>query len=237
MEPYLFYGVVLPERAQLSFRLQLEFSHVSGFSGVARISIVMNQVVVWVESDHEWDIFDLRNVVKNIVQTQLAMVGYLKGFAYDLEVTRVLHRGRGIDYVFGIDIPIIAERGKGVDLDEALKRLRAHTAGPHGVFVHRCFTDLASAMKHADDTGFFCYRAIESLRHHCAAVHGLASASKSKQWQKFREVSGCTEEALLTIKAAADPLRHGEASRATAKDRERHFTNAWSVVDAYLQGA
>jgi hypothetical protein len=93
MEPYLLQGLVLPERAQLSLQFAVEFSHVaSGVTGVARISLVLNQIAVWIESEHDWDIFDLRNVVKNILQTQLAMVGYLTGYAYDVELTRVLNR-------------------------------------------------------------------------------------------------------------------------------------------------
>lgn len=203
---------------------------------MAKVSIVLNQVAVWVESEHDWDVFDLRNVVKNIVQNHLAMVGYLKGYAYDFEVTRVLNPGREIDYVFGIDIPCLAERGKSVDLQDALPKLREKTSGRSGVFLNRCFSDLAFSMKHADDTGFYCYRAIESLRHHCAAVHGLSDADKSKQWEKFREVSGCSEETLRDIKAAADPLRHGEASGADAEDREKLFMSTWDVVDGYLNG-
>ncbi|PIF27429.1 hypothetical protein CLU88_2321 [Acidovorax sp. 56] len=85
MEPYLFSGVVLPERAQLSLQFVVGFSHLgSNINGIAKVSIVLNQVAVWVESEHDWDLFDLRNVVRNIIQTQLAMVGYLKGYAYDL---------------------------------------------------------------------------------------------------------------------------------------------------------
>jgi hypothetical protein len=38
--------------------------------------------------------------VKHILQTHLAMVGYLKGFVYDFEVTRVLNQSRALDYVF-----------------------------------------------------------------------------------------------------------------------------------------
>ena len=107
MEPYLFQGVVLPERAQLSLQFALGFSRItSGVIGVAKVSIVLNQVAVWIESDHEWDIVDLRNVVKNLVRSHLDMVGYLKGHAYDFEVTRVLNQSRGVDYVFGIDIPL-----------------------------------------------------------------------------------------------------------------------------------
>ena len=238
MEPYQFNGIVIPERAQLSLQFAVGFSHiVSGVSGLAKVSIVLNQLVVWVDSEHDWDIFDLRNVVKNIVQGELAMIGYLKGYAYDLEVTRVLNQSRNIDYVFGIDIPCLAERGNSLDLQDALLKLRAKTIGPNGIFLHRCFSDLVSSMKHADDTGFYCYRAIESLRHHCAAAHSLSAADKSKQWEKFRQVSGCDEQTLRAIKAAADPLRHGEVHGSSSEDREKIFTTTWGVVDGYLNGA
>ncbi|MBK5051424.1 hypothetical protein [Paraburkholderia domus] len=237
MEPYLFYGVVLPERAQLSLQFTLGFSHlVSGVKGEAKVSILFNQVAVRVESEHDWDIFDLRNVVKNIVQNHLAMVGYLMGYAYELEITRVLNQGREIDWVFGIDIPCLTERSEGINLQESLMKLRDKTIGTNGVFLNRCFADLVSSMKHADDTGFYCYRAIESLRHHCAAVHGLTDAGKPKQWEKFREVSGCTEETLRSIKSAADPLRHGEASGGTSEGRAKLLTDTWDVVDGYLNG-
>lgn len=125
MEPYLFYGVVLPERAQLSLQFAVGFSHVvSGVEGVAKVSIILNQVAIRVESEYDWNVFDLRNVVKNIVHNQLAMVGYFMGYAYDFEVIRVLNQSREIDYVFGIDIPCLAERVKVIDLQDALVNLR-----------------------------------------------------------------------------------------------------------------
>jgi len=96
------------------------------------------------------------------------------------------------------------------------------------------FGDLASAMKHADDTGFYCYRAIESLRQHCSAAHGLAASEKAKQWQKFRDVAGCDEQTLRAIKAAADPLRHGGVVGSNSEDRATLFTSTWGIVDAYL---
>lgn len=236
MEPYLFQGVVLPERAQLSLSFELGFTHISsGVAGVAKVSIVLNQVVVWIESDYEWDIFDLRNVVKNLVQGQLDMIGYIKGYAYDLEVTRALNQTRSINLVFGIDIPCLTERGKDLDLDTELIKLRNKMIGPNGVYLNRCFNDLISAMKHADDTGFYCYRAIESLRHHCAAVHGLASLQKSVQWTKFRDIALCDEQTLRQIKEAADPLRHGEGTGITADNRAELLRITWDVVDGYFQ--
>jgi hypothetical protein len=237
MEPYLFLGIVLPERAQLSLQFSLEFTLKTGVNGLAHVSIVLNQVAVRVVvGEQEWDIFDLRNLVKNIVQSHLFMVGYLMGHAYDLEITRILNQSREIDWVFGIDIPCLKERGKMVDIADALMKLREKTVGENGVFLNRCFADLASSMKNADDTGFYCYRAVESLRHHCAAVHGLTDDSKSKQWEKFREVSGSTEDALRKLKLAADPLRHGESVDCTGEYRGELFTTTWDVVDGYLNG-
>lgn len=238
MEPYLFHGVVLPERAQLTLQFSIGFKHVvSEVDAEARVSILLNQVAVWVTSAHDWDLFDLRNVVKNIVQGHLAMIGYLKGYAYEFEISRVLHIARGIDHVFGIDIPCIAKRNETIDLDAALLSLREKTIGPHGLLVNRCLSDLASAMKHADDTGFYCYRAIESLRHHCAATFSLSEADKTKQWEKFREVAKCDEAKIRLIKSAADPVRHGNIYGVTSTDRAGLFVNTWDIVDGYLNNA
>jgi len=198
------------------------------------MSIVLNQVAIWVETDHDWDIFDLRNVVKNFIQDQLAMLGYIKGYVYDFEVTRVLSQSRSIDYVFGIDIPCISERGPEADLPVAMEKLSKKMSGPTGVLISRCFKDLASSMKYADDTGFYCYRAIESLRHHCASAHGLSEAEKPRQWGKFREVSGCSEGDIRFIKSAADPLRHGEIANASSINRERILKITWDIVDGYI---
>ena len=234
-EPYLFHGVVLPERAQLSLQSQVEFTQGrTGNLGQVRISIVLNQVAVWVDSDWDWDIFDLRNVVKNIVGNELAMLGYLKGHAYEFEMTRVLSRGRGIDYVFGIDLPFLSGVSESDDLTGAMSDLREKGSGPAGVFLLRCFRDLVSAMKEADDTAFYCYRAIESLRNHCATTSGLMDAEWSAQWDRFRGIAGCEESTLRNIKDAADPVRHGHPTALDGPSRQCLLVNTWGVVRGYV---
>jgi len=236
VEPYLFIGTISPERAQLTDQFTVEFRHVSsGASGRAKVSILLNQIAVWVESGSELDIHTLRNIVRNLVGHHLAMLGYVRGFAYDFEVTRVLNSSLGIDYVFGIDIPCISEPRKEIDIRGSLSRLRPKVSGVNGVFIQRCFSDLVSALKYADDTGFYCYRAIESLRHHCAAVHGLSKAGKHTQWKKFRELSECEEGCLRSIKESADPLRHADVFGSISDDRVRLLKETWAVVDRYLE--
>jgi len=239
MEPYLFEGVVHPERAQITLQLPpLGFRHLtSGTEAVAHVSIVLNQIALWVESATEWDIFDLRNVAKSILQNELAIVGYLKGYAYDVEIRRVLHRALGIDYVFGIDIPCIAARRGETKLAEEVEKIRAKTAGDAGIYLHRCFADLIAAMKTPDDTGFYCYRAVEALRQYCIVRYSLNPENKTEQWRKFREIAGYEEQTLRDIKAAADPVRHGAIVSVTSADREAIFTKTWDVVDGFIKNA
>lgn len=236
MDAYLFTGIILPERAQLSLQNARQFTHLaSGVTGGVRVSIINNQLAVWVESDHDWDIFDLRNLVKTWVQNQLAMVGFLLGYAYEIEISRVLYQQRSIDYVFGIDIPCLASRNVNLDIGEELERLERKGFGPNGVFLHRCFTDLALAMKHADDTGFYCYRALESLVHHCMISEGIPkSKNKTPGWDRFRQKSSSEKELVYSIKRAADPLRHGEATSTAITDRGTLLVNTWDIVSRYL---
>lgn len=212
-----------------------KFSHVSsGAYAEAKVSVILNQVAVWVNSEHEWNIFDLRNVVKNLVQGHLVMLGYLVGYAYDLEITRVLSPERQIDFVFGIDVPFLAARAEGKNINDELVKLREKTVGEKGLLLSRCFNDLTSAIKNADDTGFYCYRAIESLRHHCAMAKGLKDAGKAAQWSALREFSGVNETSLRTVKEAADPLRHGELGGIPAISRDELLKLTWEIVDAYV---
>lgn len=239
MPRYLFTGTVLPERALLTLSWEVKkFIHIStGNTGRAQVSILLNQVAAWIEADQRWDIFDLRNVVRNLIQTHLSMIGFIRGFAYDLAIARVLCPEENVDHVFGIDIACIPDRGKDLNLQTELERLCPLTSGPLGIFIDRCFSDLVSAMKHADDTGFYCYRAIESLRHHCASKCGLEDSDRAIQWTKFRELAKCTEDEIRQIKSAADPIRHGKPAESGALDRAALLVATWAVVDRYLAAA
>jgi len=239
MEHYLFEGVVHPERAQITLQLPpLGFRHItSGTEAVAHFSIILNQIALWIDSAAEWDIFDLRNVAKSILQNELAVVGYLKGYAYDVEIRRLLNRRLNIDYVFGIDIPCITKRNEEIKLAEEVERIRAKTAGDAGIYLHRCFADLIAAMKTPDDTGFYCYRAIEALRQYCIIRYKLDLENKSDQWTKVRAVAGCDEQTLRDIKTAADPVRHGAIVAITSAAREALFTKTWDVVDGFIKNA
>jgi hypothetical protein len=235
-EPYFFQGVVHPERAQISeHRVVMQFLHpASATMSVASVSIILNQVAVWVQSEYQWEAYDLRNVVRSMLEHELAMLGYLTGYAFEVEVTRIIHRGRDIDHVFGIGTPCIMAMQR--DVEKETLAIRHNVVGADGRFLSRCLSDLVSALKRVDDTAFYCYRALESLRHHCASVRSLIASDKDTQWRTFRDSAKCSEETIREIKVAADGLRHGEPAYFTDAERAKLLTQTWTIVSAYLSG-
>jgi len=228
-------GVVLPERAQISFGHPTDHSFsLSGPKGVVTVNVcvVFNQVAVWVKSPFEWDIFDLRNEISTLVRHQLAIAGFLLGHSYNLEITRVATPNGGIDWVYGIDIPCIVEKMKGKFSAEAFTELIAKASGPKGFILHRCFTDLNLAMQHPVDTAFYCYRAIESLRQHWGAENDVDA--KATQWEGFRDFLGIGKELIDPVRIAAEGVRHGELVPISDQERIDLFTRTWDLVEVYL---
>lgn len=201
-----------------------------------RVSIILNQLAATVETDIEWDVFDLRNTIASIIHHDLAILSFSTGYAYGFELTRVINRSLGVDEVFGIEIPVIEKRQKAKPAGVRFSEIKNKTVGINGIYLNRCFSDLASAMRYNDDSPFYCYRAIESLRHHCAAESGLLDSDDGTQWQKFREVSRRSREDIERYKQNyADPQRHGKpGDPMSGQDRAEMFALTWDIVDAYL---
>lgn len=228
-------GAVLPQRAQISFGHSTKFPFLlSGSEGDATInvSVVFNQVAVWVKSEFEWDILDLRNEVSTIIRHQLAIAGFLLGYAYNLEITRVTSADGIIDHVYGIDIPCLVKKMEGKFSSEAFTELILKASGPKGFILHRCFTDLTLAMQHAGDTAFYCYRAIESLRQHWGAVNDVLE--KSAQWEGFRKFLEIGKDVIDPVRIAAEGVRHGQLIPITDQQRAEIFIRTWDLVEDYL---
>lgn len=237
MVPYILKGLVLPERAAISVGpLKMEFFHPStGYEAQAKLNIVLNQITVWIYSDHEWDIFDLRNVAEQLVSDILAMIGFLKGYAYDVEIRQIINDEKNIDYVYGINVPCIEKRNEHIVIEKHLSDLLAKTAGDNGIFIKRCLNDLIMAMKQPGDTGFYCFRAIETLKQYCKSRFGLER--EADQWEKVRDMSGYDKDYIEIVRTFAFPARHGDILPITSADREDIFIRTWNVVEGFLKNA
>jgi hypothetical protein len=237
MNIYHLQGVIHPRRAQIQNHFfEAKVTHASsGKTATIRARILMNELSVWVETPDEWDIFDLRNAVRYLIQTELALVGFLLGLFYTVEIVRVIYEALKIDVVYSLAIPCIANREKELSFQVALAQLTQLCVGENGLYIQRCMNDLLLAMQQPEDTAFFCYRAIEGLKNHAMEGQAKAPKNKSVQWEYFRNAAGCTREEINFIKTEADRLRHSADLLVKSEDRAVLFTQTWNIVEAYIK--
>ena len=89
MNTYHIYGIIHPERAPITFRFNnpLETSIWSIY-----FSIINNQLYVELKTEElVQDIFTLKNTLKDILQEQISIIGYIFWYAYDVELIRMVN--------------------------------------------------------------------------------------------------------------------------------------------------
>jgi hypothetical protein len=234
MRRFLFSGIVHPERLGLTLGTidQMLASQDGTKLGDMKFSIQNSQITAvmeW-ENDSE-DIFTLRNILKTFVEPILNITGFLKGYAFDIEITKVFESDLNEIRVFNNDIPALAERNKTRELTEA-KNIYPLCSGPEGIYLRRCLGDLNMAMKHADDTPFYCYRALESLKQYFGFVNGITG--DREQWKSMASALGGREEDVTPIKDLAFPARHGIPNPITDPKRKDIFLLTWNIVERFI---
>ena len=100
--------------------------------------------------------------------------------------------------------------------------------------LSRALADLRNALSHHDDTAFFSYRAIESIK---AAFlkggHG-GDDENGRAWETMRDRLRISKPFIMDIKDKADSQRHGRVDPMDADDRLEAMRRAWLIVDRYV---
>ncbi|TGP41621.1 hypothetical protein EN871_21765 [bacterium M00.F.Ca.ET.228.01.1.1] len=238
MPTYLFFGKVLPERAQLSVG-EIRFEMRGPDSQVDSslfVEIIHNQVVARIETSAPLDDhFTARNAVDDAVRSILDGIGFWKGYAYDLDLVQFADPVSPRKHVFGIDAPAAAGIADsfGINFESVMSILSA----PNGWLVRRALSDMRESIHSAADTAFFIYRAIETLMSGYASANQLPPQSGST-WESFRSRYGLEEQAIKKIKLLADPLRHGrvvEIKGMSDEERSQLFRDGWTMVSKVLR--
>jgi len=232
---FTFIGVVLPERAQLSFGFEVKLNFIEGGTGEFKCSIVNNQLLAIFELHHEEDVMTLRNIAHNIILSNLSLIGFYSGIFYDVKIDRIYNDDLTTNYVYGVANTDIQNFWGELDVSEMISRFRPKTAGHPGVLLNRALNDFMSALKNIDDAAFFCYRAIESLRNHNSLLQNCLDKSDSAQWLSFREKTNCSREEIDEVKIYADDLRHGKPVAVTAEEVKHILITTWEIARKYFE--
>jgi len=236
MSQYIFKGIVHPERAPVSVGpiKPARIVHPDTRKElVMELNIVFNQITVWVEAGDDWNIVDLRNIARYFASTVCSVLSFVHGYFFEVEIVQAVCRERNIDQVFGIDTPCIAERPSAEYFKAKFTDVLKRTGGIHGLYYGRCFKDLNLALKDTEDTAFYCYRAIESLRKLCGIRFGLEN--DSAQWNKLWMITGFDRTYVEKINKDANETRHGDIVGAKEADRIHYLTRTWNIVEKFIE--
>jgi len=236
MSQYVLKGLVHPERAPLSVGpiKRQEIIHITTKKQLQiELNIVLNQITVWINSDEEWNLYDLRNIARNFVVTVCSVLSFIHGYYYEIEIIQILSKEKDIDLVFGIDTPCITNRAPVENLSKNFPSILEKTGGSEGIYYNRCFKDLNLALKDTEDTAFYCFRAIESLRNLCGEKFNLKK--DSAQWDKIWAITGLDRECIKKINEHANESRHGDFKPADENDRIDFLTNTWNIIEKFIE--
>jgi len=234
---YILAGRVLPERALLDIS-EVYLKVVASDDvpeGDLFIEVLRSQISVrFLASSEVRNIFTLRNIVEDAARMMVDVAGYSAGHGYDVDIVQLIRPNISDKYVFGIDVPALAGvcETSGITVDDIFSAL----GKTDGHYFRRALADAREAIKSPYDTGFFCYRAIESLKN-CCATRGGVSPDKDAAWELFRKTYSIQKQQIFDIKAFADPVRHGNYMKAkpmSDKDRADIFKNTWEIINKFI---
>lgn len=233
---YTFFGKVYPERCNVSItELHAQVKSLDGdVDGVVRYFISLSQVTAtFVGGRPVQNIYTLKNTVEDVIRVALDALGYTLACGYDLEIIQMIDSVGNPPVVFGVGISAIENSAAraGVKLENIVSIF----GDRKGQYLQRCLADLREAIRAPKDTGFFCYRGIESLRQFF--LQEMKAKDDKVSWELLRSELAVDRVEIETIKGFADPIRHGEGGGISDSERANVFTLTWNIVNKFIKYA
>lgn len=219
MFQYVFTGLVHPERAHVRISSgPLEVGFPDGTHIEVKYKISWAQINVLVNSEIERNIMDLRSIIEELVTAQVDFLGYKNGCGYQVEITSCMDVKKKTPIVFGVAVDEFhSEYQKAKDLPGFIENYHkeanlAFTIVP----LRRALHDLTQAMRGPRDTGFYCFRSLETIRGHFKEND---DEDEIFLWKKMGDFLNIDRSLSDYIREFAKPQRHGEI--ATMSDGQR----------------
>lgn len=203
-EKYTFFSVIYPERAWVNIPPFDGPIFTSGDVNIGNIHIVVAYSQITIIADiinDDTDIFTIRNSIQSYINHTICVLDYAKGQFHTLDIKQYM-TSSGEIFNFGANDFAVSARLSTVK--NTIDRLFQITKGEKGLIIRQCFFDLTKAIQFPEDTGFYCYRAIESLLQYFDAA-----TNKKQAWESLRQATNTTREEIDKIKNVSDQNRHG----------------------------
>lgn len=227
---YVFSGVVLPERAYVHIHdpIRRDFRNVdAGINGTIQISIIKNQISVVLQLNQKYaDILTLKNVIVDTIYCLTDSICFEMACALHVDIRSVLDIQSGQSAVFESVIP--AMTGDENELQEIRLFPIFDVAGREPLFG-RAIGDYRSAIDRPKDTGFYCYRAFESVLH--VVCREIDSKKKPKRIDALHHRLGITAACTTKLQDLGGDVRHGKIVWFTDLDRLQALRIAKEIIE------
>jgi hypothetical protein len=224
----VFSGRVHPERAGVTLTglppLKLQ---IGGHVVQVALTIASSQVTFRLVGELDLDLPTLKNNVQGIVAMTVDAIGWGNGCGYTIEITS--WNGENDAGTFGVDIPVL-KRDQPESLADAIGVIKLLLGDSEGKLkpLRRALADFRMAMLSADDTPFYCFRAIESLMF----CFGRNTKKGRRELCRCLRIDDNWIRKNLEIPAAE--VRHGKIVEVSDNDRQIAFLSARTVIERFI---
>lgn len=236
MNSYLFIGKILPERIGLNIP-KMTFNKLTTLGleeqniGDLTVETKGGLLVVNLITPESFNLATIKNSIEFYVRVIVDSCGYVSGQALDIDFEYV--SGPDGSYSFSPRINSIFnnQEDRPLTADEVLQLAVSN------LHLLRAIANLREAIKHPVDVGLFCFRALENIRQHFAAV----GASRPQSWVALHRALNTSQDYINespSLTSFSEQSRHGETQVISGDDMEMILNKTWIIVDrfcVYLQ--
>lgn len=244
MYKYQLSGKIHPERVDFTIgkKLPLSIEHGEfGIKGEVILEIRNSNITISFDSQTEYSSSDTGSVetLKNILEESVRMIvdayGYVRSYAYEVEITNIKNLDSSLNYQFGVRGEWNILKDDKSANEEFSRILNLFTVPENGT-VGNVLADFRRAIKYPSMTASFCFRAIETIRQHAFEDVSITDDDKRRKdgWTKLGTNLGFKEEDFNEIKKFALPNRHGKYPKITYQERERVMNFTRSIIDKVI---
>jgi hypothetical protein len=199
------------------------------------ISLQSSQFHVLLDSPPIQDFATFSNEVVSVVQGLLDALGFHLATPLRAEVSSLVTQGNTL-VIRTLTWEELREAPNSPPYVDGSTLQPFFEATASNSFARHALADLRAALEYPDDTAFYAYRAIETVRQSFLAGDTDTDASRKKSWQALRDTLNVDRESLDQARALATPRRHGEAGTLWLSEVQRLqvLTLARVVVRSFI---
>ena len=230
MATYFFFGIVVPERADLTIQnAKRALMDVSGKQvGDIQIDIEHSQVLIVLNTELQRDFVTLKNLAYEQARVFVNSASLFLGGGYDLDITKGVDVSSGKVETFAPRatpiVNFISSRQK-LKINEVVKATY-QTRGRH---IECAIEDFSDGLRtQGRNAMFFFYRVFDSLRAFIGDLYSITD--DAYQWEKLRDITQISRHDIDFIKGFSDRVRHGGSIEYEIPDIEKAEQLAWSAI-------